>query len=88
MDADCRAPVRLLERMEAHFLRESRTVAVTGPYRFYDWGWMGVAGARLCDYTLARLAQFAAHHVLGILTCCATFTPTRRGATAASPSGN
>ena len=66
MDADCRAPVRLLERMEAHFLREPETVAVTGPYRFYDWDWIGVAGARVYDHTLAWLAQFAAHHVLGI----------------------
>lgn len=66
MDADCRAPLRLVERMERRFLRSPRTVAVTGPYRFYDWDWIGVVGARAYDYTLAPFAQVTAHHVLGI----------------------
>jgi glycosyltransferase involved in cell wall biosynthesis len=66
MDADCRAPLRLLERIERRFRESPTTVAVTGPYRFYDWDWIGVAGARLYDYTLAPLAQLLAHHVLGI----------------------
>jgi len=66
MDADCRAPLRLLERVEQRFHRSPSTVAVTGPYRFYDWDWIGVAGARIYDYTLAPLAQLLAHHVLGI----------------------
>src|SRR5262245_32253692 len=66
MDADCRAPLRLLERVERRFRRSPSTVAVTGPYRFYDWDWIGVAGARMYDYTLAPLAQVLAHHVLGI----------------------
>ncbi len=66
MDADCRAPVQLVERLERRFLRARRTVAITGPYRFYDWDWMGVAGARLYDYTLAPLAHVTAQHVLRI----------------------
>jgi glycosyltransferase involved in cell wall biosynthesis len=66
IDADCRAPVMLLERMERRFLSDPRVVAITGPYRFYDWDWIGVAGARLYDYTLAPLAQFTAHYVLRI----------------------
>ena len=66
MDADCRAPVTLLERIERRFARSPRTVAVTGPYRFYDWDWIGVAGARVYDYTLAPFAHVAAHRVLGI----------------------
>lgn len=66
IDADCRAPVMLLERMERRFLNDPRVVAITGPYRFYDWDWIGVAGARLYDYTLAPLAQFTAHYVLRI----------------------
>jgi glycosyltransferase involved in cell wall biosynthesis len=66
MDADCRAPLRLVERIESRFARSSKTVAVTGPYRFYDWDWIGVAGARIYDYTLAPFAQIAAHHILGI----------------------
>jgi glycosyltransferase involved in cell wall biosynthesis len=66
IDADCRAPLMLLERMERRFLASPRLAAVTGPYRFYDWDWIGVAGARIYDYTLAPLAQFTAHRVLGI----------------------
>ncbi len=55
IDADCRAPVMLFERMERRFLSDPKVVAITGPYRFYDWDWMGVAGARLYDNTLAPL---------------------------------
>ena len=66
MDADCRAPVRLIERMERRFLRSPRTVAITGPYHFYDWDWIGVAGARIYDYTLAPFAHIIAQHVFGI----------------------
>src|SRR5262245_30105161 len=41
LDADCRAPVMWLERVERRFLRSPKIVAVTGPYRFYDWDWWG-----------------------------------------------
>jgi glycosyltransferase involved in cell wall biosynthesis len=66
MDADCRAPVRLIERMERRFLASPRTVAITGPYHFYDWDWVGVAGARVYDYTLAPVAHVLAQRVLGV----------------------
>ena len=66
MDADCRAPVRLIERLERRFLTSPKTVAVTGPYHFYDWDWIGVAGARVYDYTLAPFAHVVAQHVLGV----------------------
>ena len=66
IDADCRAPLRLLERMERRFEASPSTVAITGPYRFYAWDWIGVTGARLYDYTLAPFAHVTAHHVLGI----------------------
>ena len=66
MDADCRAPVRLIERMERRFQRSPGTVAITGPYHFYDWDWIGVAGARIYDYTLAPFAHLIAQRVLGI----------------------
>ena len=66
IDADCRAPLRLVERIERRFHLERWTVAITGPYRFYDWDWIGVAGARLYDYTLAPFAHVAAQRVLGI----------------------
>ena len=54
----------LVERMEQVFLKSPSVVAVTGPYRFYDWDWIGIAGARVYDYTLAPFAQFTAHHLL------------------------
>ena len=42
LDADCRAPLQWLERVERRFAqRAARFVAVTGPYRFYDWDWWG-----------------------------------------------
>jgi len=66
MDADCRAPVRLIERMERRFQQSPQTVAITGPYHFYDWDWIGVAGARIYDYTLAPFAHLIAQRVLGI----------------------
>jgi glycosyltransferase involved in cell wall biosynthesis len=66
MDADCRAPVRLIERMERRFLQSPRTVAITGPYHFYDWDWIGVAGARIYDCTLAPFAHVLAQRVLKI----------------------
>jgi glycosyltransferase involved in cell wall biosynthesis len=64
IDADCRAPVMLVERMARRFARSSRTVGVTGPYRFYDWDRVGIVGARVYDYTLAPFTHVAAHHVL------------------------
>jgi cellulose synthase/poly-beta-1,6-N-acetylglucosamine synthase-like glycosyltransferase len=66
IDADCRAPVGLVAGMERRFLRSPGTVAVTGPYRFYDWDWVGTLGARVYDYTLAPLAHVTAQHVLRI----------------------
>ena len=37
VDADCRVPLQWLERVERRFRRRAAVVAVTGPYRFYDW---------------------------------------------------
>jgi GT2 family glycosyltransferase len=56
----------LVERMEREFLASPHVVGVTGPYRFYDWDWIGVAGARVYDYTLAPFAHFTSQTVLGI----------------------
>jgi len=66
IDADCRAPLMLVERIERRFLASPGVVAITGPYRFYDWDWIGIAGARVYDYTLAPFAHFSAQHVLRI----------------------
>ena len=41
VDADCRAPIWWLERVAARFRQADPPVAVTGPYRFYDWNRRG-----------------------------------------------
>ena len=42
LDADCRAPLTWLERIERRFAaRPSAASAISGPYRFYDWDWSG-----------------------------------------------
>ena len=41
LDADCRAPVTWLERVERRFLADPQLLALSGPYRFYDWDWWG-----------------------------------------------
>jgi glycosyltransferase involved in cell wall biosynthesis len=64
IDADCRAPLQWLERMEQRF-RGDDVVAVTGPYRFYDWDDIGRAIVRAYDLCIAPPTHFAVHHVLG-----------------------
>jgi glycosyltransferase involved in cell wall biosynthesis len=68
VDADCRAPLLWLERIERRFARDSRLLALSGPYRFYDWDWWGRALIRAYDFTLAPATQFLVKHVLGIGT--------------------
>jgi hypothetical protein len=36
-DADCRAPLTWLERVDRRFQRDPDLIALSGPYRFYDW---------------------------------------------------
>ena len=59
LDADCRAPLTWLERVERRFERDPALVALTGPYRFYDWDWWGRALIRAYDFT-RRAADAAA----------------------------
>jgi len=65
VDADCRAPITWLERIEAQFARASTAVAVTGPYRFYDWDPAGRALIRAYDLVVAPSTHALVHHVLG-----------------------
>ena len=65
-DADCRAPVFWLERLERRFLRGQALVAVTGPYRFYDWDWTGRTLIRLYDVAVAPPTHFLVHDALGM----------------------
>jgi len=68
LDADCRAPVTWLERIERRFMADPQLLALSGPYRFYDWDWWGRVLIRAYDYTLAPATQFLVKYVLRIGT--------------------
>lgn len=65
LDADCRAPLTWLERVERRFLRDRALIALSGPYRFYDWDLLGRALVRTYDLTVAPAVQLLVKHVLG-----------------------
>jgi glycosyltransferase involved in cell wall biosynthesis len=64
IDADCRVPIFWLQRVEARFAKHA-PVAVTGPYRFYDWDRTGRALIRAYDVVVAPPTHLAVHHLLG-----------------------
>ena len=64
VDADCRAPLAWLQRVERHFVSDARLIALSAPYRFYDWDVLGRALIRAYDFTLAPATQFLIKHVL------------------------
>ena len=66
VDADCRAPLQWLERIEHRFHRGSSIVAVSGPYRFYDWDAIGRFLIRGYDYLVAPPTHFLVHYGLGL----------------------
>jgi glycosyltransferase involved in cell wall biosynthesis len=66
VDADCRAPLQWLERLERRFAGADRLVAVTGPYRFYDWDLMGRALIRAYDHVVAPPTHLLVHRALGL----------------------
>jgi GT2 family glycosyltransferase len=66
IDADCRPPITWLERVEAQFLSNRARVAVTGPYRFFDWDRTGRTLIRLYDVIVAPPTHILVHHVLGV----------------------
>jgi len=68
IDADCRAPLTWLERVERRFLRDDRLIALSGPYRFYDWDRWGCLLIRAYDYTLAPATQGLVKYVLRLGT--------------------
>jgi glycosyltransferase involved in cell wall biosynthesis len=65
VDADCRAPITWLERIERQFARRGSPVAVTGPYRFYDWDVTGRALLRAYDIVVAPPTHALVHHMCG-----------------------
>ncbi len=52
LDADCRAPIQWLERVERRFARKPQLIALSGNYRFYDWDAWGRTLLRAYDFTL------------------------------------
>jgi glycosyltransferase involved in cell wall biosynthesis len=65
VDADCRTPIQWLERIERRFAAAPGLVAVTGPYRFYDWDLIGRALIRGYDYLVAPPTHALVHYGLG-----------------------
>jgi glycosyltransferase involved in cell wall biosynthesis len=68
LDADCRAPLTWLERVEEKFCRDPGLIAMSAPYRFYDWDWWGRLLIRTYDFTLAPATQLLVKHLLRIGT--------------------
>ncbi len=66
VDADCRVPPVWLERVVARLGQRPAAVAVTGPYRFYDWDLLGRALIRLYDVLVAPPTHALVHRVLGL----------------------
>ena len=68
VDADCRAPLTWLERIERRFAREPALVGLSGPYRYYDWDVWGRLLIRAYDLSLAPATQVLFKHVLRLGT--------------------
>ena len=66
VDADCRAPITWLERVEAQFMKQGAAVAVTGPYKFYDWDRTGRVLIRIYDLLVAPPTHAIVHDMLGL----------------------
>jgi glycosyltransferase involved in cell wall biosynthesis len=66
VDADCRVPLQWLERIERRFRGRAAVVAVTGPYRFYDWDLTGRALLRTYDCLVAPPTHLLIHYGLGL----------------------
>lgn len=64
LDADCRAPLEWLGRVEACFLASPRLIALSGTYRFYDWDWWGRLLIRAYDLTLGPATHVLVKRIL------------------------
>jgi glycosyltransferase involved in cell wall biosynthesis len=64
LDADCRAPLHWVERIERHFQRRPALLALSGSYRFFDWHWQGRWLIRAYDFTVGPLTHLLVKHVL------------------------
>jgi glycosyltransferase involved in cell wall biosynthesis len=68
VDADCRAPLTWLARVERRFVADRQLLALSAPYRFYDWDLLGRALIRAYDFTIAPATQILVKHVLRLGT--------------------
>ena len=68
VDADCRAPLTWLARIERRFLKQPDLLALSAPYRYYDWNWWGRLLIRAYDFTLAPGTQLLVKYLLRIGT--------------------
>lgn len=66
VDADCRAPLAWLSRIERRFVRSGALVALSGTYRFYDWDWCGRTLIGLYDVTLGPATHVLVKYILRI----------------------
>lgn len=66
VDADCRAPLTWLERIESRFAADQHLLALSGNYRFYDWDWWGRTLLRAYDFTLGPATHVLVKYVLRI----------------------
>ncbi len=66
VDADCRVPRDWLRCVAREFEGPNPPVAVTGPYRFYDWDLFGRVLLRMYDYSLAPATHVLAQYVFGL----------------------
>jgi glycosyltransferase involved in cell wall biosynthesis len=64
IDADCRAPLLWLQRVVSHFERKPTLIALSGPYRFYDWDWWGRTLLRAYDFTLGPATHLLVKYLL------------------------
>lgn len=66
VDADCRAPLTWLARIESRFAGNPSLLALSGNYRFYDWDWWGRALLRAYDFTLGPATHLLVKYILRI----------------------
>ncbi len=66
LDADCRAPLWWLGRIERRFGQQPQLTALSGSYRFYDWDLWGRTLIRAYDFTLGPATHVLAKYILKI----------------------
>ena len=64
LDADCRAPLQWVARMERQFATKPRLLAVSGAYRFYDWHRAGRLLIGAYDLTVGPATHLFVKYVL------------------------